>query len=94
MNGNWKDWRVYSLSLSLKSLYPHLSGLYILVSQASICAGNRAVNYYSWNILVTPAQQMVYKMKSAKRLDQHNNMQAIIQCDQICETASIMAPIS
>ena len=29
INGNWKDWRDYSLSLSLKSLYPHLSGLYI-----------------------------------------------------------------
>ena len=29
MNGYWKDWRDYSLSLSLKSLYPHLSGLYI-----------------------------------------------------------------
>ena len=29
MNGNWKDWRDYSLSLYFKSLYPHLSGLYI-----------------------------------------------------------------
>ena len=35
MNGNWKDWRDYSLSLSLKSLYPHLSGLYISSLQMS-----------------------------------------------------------
>ena len=35
MNGNWKDWRDYSLSLSLKSLYPHFSGLYISSLQLS-----------------------------------------------------------
>ena len=35
MNGNWKDWRDYSLSLSLKPLYPHLSGLYISSLQLS-----------------------------------------------------------
>ena len=35
MNGYWKDWRDYSLSLSLKSLYPHLSGLYISSLQLS-----------------------------------------------------------
>ena len=35
MNGNWKDWRDYSLSLSLTSIYPHLSGLYISSLQLS-----------------------------------------------------------